>query len=122
MANPRRRHEVEHPIQNSRTSTQNGYKTQFFALHLERIHRLQRRLNPYRLQRQIPQHLIAQQQRNLPRQPPKIPGRGFAFAQQRKLVLHQRVVDDGNVAHAPLAQHNIAIFLSAYPSFPLSRE
>jgi hypothetical protein len=58
-----------------------------------------RRLDLHLLQRQISGDLVTDQHADLVEQGTKIPRTGMAVAHQAQLVLHQRMIDDGNALH-----------------------
>ena len=59
----------------------------------------ERRFDLDHFQRQVARHLVAEQFADLGEQFAKRLGGAVLVAQQRQLVLHQRVIDDGDAAH-----------------------
>ena len=62
----------------------------------------ERRLDLDHFQRQVARHLVAEQFADLAETIRGMPWSSVPVAQQRQLVLHQRVIDDGDAAHGVL--------------------
>jgi hypothetical protein len=94
-----RRQEFEHAFEKAHAGTDDRRQHQFLAGQDRRLHRREWRLDLDHLQRQVARDLVAQEISDLAEQFAKRLGRAVLVAQQRQLMLHQRMIDDGNAAH-----------------------
>ena len=94
MADPGRRHEVEHAIENAVAGAQDRNEAQFLAGQHRHWGAFERRLDVGLLERQVAGRLVTEQQADLAHQLAEFRGAGVGCAHQRQLVPHQRVIDD----------------------------
>ena len=99
MGDARGRHQIEHALHEGHAGAQDRREHQLLAGDLRRLHARQRRLDLDIGQRQIARDLVAQQHADLLEELAKRLGRDVLVAQQRQLVLHQRVIDDRDAFH-----------------------
>ena len=100
MADARRRHEVEHAFENAAPRPQHRDEAELLAGERGRAHGGDGSLDVDHLCRQVAHDLVAEEQADLAQEPPKLPGRRLRAPHQRQLVLDQRMIDHGHVAHA----------------------
>ena len=96
------RHEIEHAFRECHSAAQNGSKHQLLSGNSRRHHPRQRRFNFDIRQRQVSGHLVAQQHSDLFEEFAEGFRRDFLVADQRQLVLDQRVLDDCDAFHGSL--------------------
>ena len=99
VAHARPRHHVEHAVQKAVARPQDGHEHQFLAIDDFAGHGLQRGFDLDVLQRHVACDLVGHQGAQLAQQAAKAVGAGVFLAHQGQLVLHQRVVDEVDVAH-----------------------
>ena len=108
VADARRGDEVEQAVEQAVAGAQDRHEHQLLALEEGCLHGADRRLDVAQLGRQVAQHLVAQQQRDLAQQRAELRRRRRLVAHQRELVRDQRVVDDDEIAHS-VALHDVLV-------------
>ena len=94
MGDARRRDEIEHAFGESEAGAQDRREDQFLPGEARRHHRGERRLDLDFGQRQVARDLVAEQHADFVEQLAKRFGRAGLVADERQLVLHQRMIDD----------------------------
>ena len=102
MGDASRRHEVEHAFGKSDSGAQDWREYQFLAGKARRHHARHRRFDFNIGQRQVPGHLVTQQHPDLLEELTEGFGRDVLVADQRQLVLDQRMFDDRDAFHISL--------------------
>ena len=75
MADPRRRHQFEHAVENAVAGAQDRHQAQFLAGEHRNARAFERRLDLDLLERQVAGRLVAEQQADLAHQPAEFRGR-----------------------------------------------
>ena len=96
MRHAGRRDQRQHAVEEADPGAEDRRQDQLLALDLLPLHRLERRLDRHRFQRQIPGHLVGEEHPDLVEDLPETLGRALLVPQIGELVLHQRVIDHGD--------------------------
>ncbi len=102
MRDPRGGNQIEHAVDQGEAGAQDRREHQLLAADLRRLDALQRRFDLDQVERQVARDLVAKQDAELAAQLAERFGREVLFAQQRQLVLHQRMTDDRDAFHHTL--------------------
>jgi hypothetical protein len=97
----RARHERQHAVEHADARAEDGADGDLLPGDALRRHLLERRLDLPLLRLHVLRRLVGEQQRHLVDELPEVDGRRLDVAQVRKLVLHERMLDDGH----PLRLH-----------------
>ena len=100
VGHARARHQVQHALDEGRAGAQHRREHQLLAGDAAGLGAGERRLDLDLGERQIARHLVAQQHADLFQQLAEGLGRARLVADQRQLVLHQRMLDHGDAVHA----------------------
>ena len=99
MANPGRRHQIKHAVEQPVAGPQDRDETQFLATELGRLKGLERRLDINHIEGQIAGDFITKQQTDFPQQRPELHRRGGLIPHEREFMLNQGMIDDRRVRH-----------------------
>ena len=99
MGDAGRGHEVSMPSSKPTPARRIGAKTSFLPAICGAVIVRHRRLDLDVLERQVARDLVAEQHADLVQELAEALRRALLVAHQRQLVLHQRVVDDGDAFH-----------------------
>ncbi len=94
---PGRGDQLQHPVHQPVARPQDRDQRKLLAVERWRVHLLHRGLDPFGRHRQAARHLIGQKLADLAQQLPESGGRSGFVAHDGQLVLHQRVVNDGQM-------------------------
>ena len=98
MPHARRGNQVEHTVDHTEACAEDGHHREFLARHLLAARRADGGFDVHVGQRQIARRLVALEQGKLAHELAKLFARGRFIAQDGKLVLHHRVIDEGDAA------------------------
>ena len=101
VADPRRRHQVQKPVEQAVAGAQDRDEDQLLALENRRLHLGHRRADRLGGQLQVPQGVETQQVADLPQKLAELRRGRVDRPHQGELVLNQRVIDDGDVPAGP---------------------
>ncbi len=99
MCDARRRHKVQHALDQRQPGAEDRRENELLAGDLGRLHARHRRLDLGPFKRQIARDLVAEQDAELAAQLAEGFGRKLLLPDQRQLVLHQRMIDDCHALH-----------------------
>jgi len=106
-----RRHQIKHAIEHAQAGAQNRHHGELFALDLPHLDRTTPTFDGDFLGLQITGRFIRQEARQFFGQDTELVGADIRLAQQRQFVLHQRMVNNGNL-------HGIALQKTLGASVP----
>ena len=96
MPHARRRDQVEHAVDHAKPGTEDGHHRELLARHPLAARRADGGFDVHVGQRQIARCLVALEQGKLTHELAELLARGRFIAQDGKLVLHHRVIDEGD--------------------------
>jgi hypothetical protein len=106
VAHARPGHHVEHAVEEAVTGAQDGHKHQLLAVDDLAGHGFERGFDLHILQRHVARDLVGHQGAEFAQQAAEAVGAGVFLAHQGQFVLHQRVVDDVDIAHGGFTKGN----------------